>query len=210
MFGLAVNMALNPSLREKLLPYLIAVYREQLKESAPQHYLDKSHPNIWIAEQLKQAFDRALFIGIERNPYATVASMLRHREVLAWHDRWREFPVPNPFLGIEQRHASDYGNIPVAAKCAMRWLSHHEQMRRLRSKMPEDLHFISYETFAHQTDETISRLRRFLKLGSPVRTPDVKTESLHKWKAQLSTQQLQQIEGVVGFSADDAADGRIS
>jgi hypothetical protein len=64
-------------------------------------YLDKSHPNIWIADKIKEEFPEAKFVGIERNPFATVSSMLKHRGVMKWHRDWKSFPVPNRFLGID-------------------------------------------------------------------------------------------------------------
>ena len=63
MFGLSKRMALNPALEGELLGRLIKAYKWQLFKSSPRLYLDKSHPNIWIAEKLKKAFPQALFIG---------------------------------------------------------------------------------------------------------------------------------------------------
>lgn len=51
MFGLSTRMALNPTLEGKLFRRLVMAYRWQLFKSAPRLYLDKSHPNIWIAEK---------------------------------------------------------------------------------------------------------------------------------------------------------------
>src|SRR5262245_13442039 len=79
MFGWSTRIALNPELSDRLLWKLILFYRIQFWISAPRHYLDKSHPNIWIAEDLARAFPDALFLGILRDPYGTVASMLRHK-----------------------------------------------------------------------------------------------------------------------------------
>ena len=81
MFRWATQMALDATTEKQLLPKLIIAYRWQLFLSSPRLYLDKTHPNIWLAEPLQQAFPDALFLGIERDPFATVASMLRHREI---------------------------------------------------------------------------------------------------------------------------------
>lgn len=204
MFGLSVNMALNASLESTLLPQLINVYKELVNKFAPSIYLEKSHTNIWIAEKLDQAFGRAQFIGIERNPYATVASMLRHREVLAWHGRWRQFPVPSRFLGISAEDAKHYDEIPVAAQCAMRWLSHNEQMKKLRIALQERLFVINYEVFAHQTEKTILELQQFLQLKDQIPIPEVRIASLYKWREQLTEIELEQIQGVVGIAPDEA------
>ena len=202
MFGLSTRMALDPSLEEKLFPKLVRAYKRQLFRAAPRLYLDKTHPNIWLAEKLKDAFPNALFVGIERNPYATVASMMQHKGVSAWHKRWREFPVPNRFLGITGDMEEKYDDIPFASQCAMRWVAHKARMNQLRSSLKEDLLAISYESFAQNTDHVIHELEKFLGVNKPIPVPTVKTESLHKWKEQLKGDEIEQIKAVVGFPPD--------
>ena len=175
MFGLSTQMAMNPGLEKRLYPQLVKAYKQELSKSAPKLYMDKSHPNIWLAEKLKASFPRALFIGIERNPYATVASMMKHKGVTAWHSRWREFPVPNRFLGISATEAEGYENIPIASQCAMRWLAHHSRM---------------------------SRLENILGVNTSTAMPDSSLESLHKRESQLSNEEIEQIKKIVGFSPD--------
>ncbi|NER80821.1 MAG: sulfotransferase [Leptolyngbya sp. SIO1D8] len=202
MFHLSRRMALNPDLESIFLGGLIAAYRWQLLKSSSRLYLDKSHPNIWIAEKLKKFFPKALFVGIERNPYATVASMMKHDGVAAWHRRWREFPIPNRFLGITPELINFYDKIPFAAQCSMRWVAHHKRIQELLNVLGDDLLVISYESFAHNTEQTIHELQQFLGLQQPIPIPDVKTESLDKWKTQLSDKEVRQIEKVVGFAPD--------
>lgn len=202
MFGLSTRMALNPELEGKLFNRLVLAYKWHLFKSSPKLYLDKSHPNIWIAEKLKSSFPQSLFVGIERNPYATVASMMKHKGVLAWHKRWQEFPIPNRFLGITGHMKNTYESIPLASKCAMRWVAHHNRMNELRSILGEDLLVISYESFAHNTETELHALQKFLGLHNPIPIPDVKTESLQKWKKQLSAEEIKQIQNIVGFSPD--------
>lgn len=200
MFGLSTRMALNPALERRLFWRLVMAYRWQLLKSAPRLYVDKTHPNIWIAEKLQKAFPRALFIGIERDPYATVASMMKHSGVSAWHARWREFPIPNRFLGITPAIAENYENIPFASQCAMRWLAHHKRMEELRNSLGHALLVISYESFAHDTERTINEVKQFLGLHEPIPIPEVKRESLNKWKHQLSPAEVSDIQGIVGYS----------
>ncbi len=204
MFGWSTTMALNPESERRLLGRLIRVYRWQLLLASPRHYLDKNHPNIWIADKLKEAFTDALFIGIERDPYATVASMMRHKGVSSWHRRWREFPLPNRFLGISWEIAERYDDIPFPSQCAMRWLAHHDRMNALKHRLSDSLKVISYEAFARHTEETIGDLQQFLGLSKPLSLPEVKIESLHKWRYQLSGDEIKQIQNVVGFSPDAA------
>ncbi len=54
-------------------------------------------------------------------------------------------------------------------------------------------------TFVQETDRVLAMLSRFLGLKAPLRKPEVKTETLHKWENQLSDEALQQIEDTVGF-----------
>ena len=101
-------MALDPGKRDVLLPKLIERYRIEHQSVSPKHYADKSHPNIWIAEELAAAFPEALFVGIQRNPYATVAGHAEARGRARLAQAMEGIPVPNRFLGIthENRAAS--------------------------------------------------------------------------------------------------------
>lgn len=204
MFGLSKKIALNPPLEDELFDKLVKAYRKQLDKTRKPVYLDKSHPNIWIAERLKAAFPDALFVAIERNPYATVASMMKHRAVSAWHARWREFPLPNRFLGISTEDAKHYDELPLPSQCAKRWVAHHERLNLLRERLGSALFQVSYETFANSPESVIQDLQRFLRLENPLPLPDVKSESLDKWKTQLTAEQIKQIENIVGFPPDAA------
>lgn len=199
MFGLSTQMALDPSFEHECFNTLVRAYKWQLFLSARRLYLDKTHPNIWLAEKLKDAFPTALFIGIERNPYATVASMMKHKGVSGWHTRWHEFPIPNRFLGIAHDTVNSYDDIPLAEQCAMRWLAHFDRLRQLESSLGDDLLTISYESFANNPHRVIRQLERFIGVTSPIPVPTVRTESLNKWRSQLTTDEVQQIQAVVGF-----------
>lgn len=202
IFDWSRDMAMNPATRPELMPKLIKAYGRQLLRSAPRHYLDKSHPNIWIAEDLLAAFPDALFLAIERNPFATVASMLKHKMVASWHQKWREFPIPNEFLGIDEETAKVYDSLPLPAQCALRWVSHRKRMQFLRGKLGASLHHIQYESFAANARGEMERLQKFLGLQHPIAVPDVKVESLAKWKAQFKPEEIEAISRVVGFTPE--------
>ncbi len=204
MFEWSRQMAMNPGKEPVLLPKLIRNYRWQLLRSTPRHYLDKNHPNIWIAEALLAAFPNALFIGIERNPFATVASMMKHQMVASWPKRWREFPVPNRFLGIDKQIAATYDTLPLSAQCALRWVAHHQRMEELKQTLKGSLRVIQYESFAEDPAKHVRELQSFLPLTQPIPIPEVKSESLDKWKTQLSPEDLDQISRVVGFAPEQA------
>lgn len=205
-FTWSTEMALNPKSEERLYGLLVLIYKWQVFNSAPKLFLDKSHPNIWIAEKLKRSFPKALFVGIERNPYATVASMLKHRGVLDWQERWQEFPIPNRFLGISPELAESYATIPLAAQCAIRWQAHHIRMSELTEVLGDALMVISYEMFARNPAQSVADLQEFLKLSTPIPVPDVRQDSLDKWKEQLSAEEIEQIHNVVGFAPDEISE----
>jgi len=185
------------------LPKLIERYRIEHQSVSPKHYADKSHPNIWIAEELAAAFPEALFVGIQRNPYATVASMLKHEGVLAWHKRWKEFPVPNRFLGITYENRAAYESMPLAAQCALRWKVHRERLQNLRQTMDSRLLVLNYEDVIRESEAQLAALDAFLSLPSALPKPAVKSESLDRWKTELSEEIKQQIAGVTGLSPEE-------
>jgi hypothetical protein len=127
-------MALNLAKKKQLLTPLIRWYRFKHAQAAPRHYVDKSHPNIWLVEELAAVFPRSLFVGIQRDPYGAVSSMVKHKGVRTWCERWEGFPVPNRFLGITPANVETYRNLSLAGKCAMRWLSHAERMKEVNHK----------------------------------------------------------------------------
>lgn len=203
LFNYATQMALDPELEPQLMPKLIQGYRWQLYKSSPKMYVEKTHPNIWHAEKLKAAFPNAFFVNIERNPYATVASMIVHNNGLSkW--QWDKYPLPNRFLGISEEQAKYYEDIPFAAQCAMRWQSHHDRAEHLRDVLKDDLFCITYREFADNTVEVLKRIQDFLGLSEAFPAPEVRRESLHKWQRQLSAEQLKQIEEVVGMPPPSA------
>jgi len=198
IFGWVKKMALDPSARGCLMPKLIRRYRWQGFLKSPYYYLDKSHPNIWIVEDLAETFRDAIFIGILRNPFAVVNSMLEHDGVLKWHRRWNEFPVPNRFLGITKKNRSYYEELPIASKCALRWKSHKNRIYELDNKIGSRLKVVDYESFAINTEKTVKELSKFIGLEDPIPKPKVKKSSLEKWKDGLSTMEKEQVSRVIG------------
>jgi hypothetical protein len=199
MFNLSTKMALNPGLEDALFGKLASAYEIELKNASGRIYLDKSHPNIWLAERLQKFFPGSLFLGIERNPYATVASMIKHKGVASWHSRWKNFPVPNRFLGISPEIAETYDTLPLSSQCALRWLAHHNRMKHLANTLTNNLFLIYYEEFMKDTENTINKLKHFLHLEKSIKYPNIRSESLNKWKTQLSHEQINQIQDIVGF-----------
>jgi len=202
IFSLSKQMAIDLSKQRNYLWKLILQYKWQILISTPRHYLDKSHPNIWHADKLIKYIPNAKFLGIERDPFATVASMMRHKGVLAWQKNWRKYPIPNKFLGITSENVDKYDSLPLATQCSMRWLSHHNRMVELCKILNDSIKVISYEKFSLHTQEILKDLEEFLELSDNIPLPEVRSDSLLKWKEQLSETQIEQIANVVGFSSE--------
>lgn len=197
VFGWVFQMAIDPEMEEQLFPKLLRRYRYEQALVAPKIYVDKSHPNIWHAEKLAEAIPGARFIGIHRNVYATVASMLNHPGVEWLAKRWPEFPVPNRFFGVSDAMAAEYDLMPPAAKCAARWRAHHDELQRLSGVMGSRLSVISYESLQLSTADEVSRLEEFLELRNPLPMPEVRTDSLNRWESELDPAMVRQIQSVL-------------
>ena len=207
-FPLATRMALDFGKRKKLLPKLIRRYRIAHALVKPRHLADKCHPNIWLTEELADAFPRALFVGIERNPYATVASMLKHQGDRHWHETWEEFPVPNPFLGITEDNVDEYRELSLIAQCALRWKAHKEKMDALVDMLEERLHVVSYAGLIRNTAAEIEALNGFLGLSTPLVQPElINRDSFDRWQSELSQEEMHEILSITGVHcASDSRD----
>lgn len=205
IFGLVTDIALDLANTGEKKKELLALYHEAVTACSKPFYCDKSHPNIWIAEELAREFPDALFIGIERGVYSCVASMMKHQGVSAWHTQWNRWPVPNPFLGIDGDLAASYESLPMAAKCTLRWQSHHRRMAELAQTLSGRFHFIQYEDLVKQPEQVLAALDAFLGLTVPLALPSIRRESLVKWKQDLSADDVQAIDSVTGLTASAPA-----
>lgn len=198
MFGLSTALAMDPRLEPVAFAELVHHYRNELGRSPRPVYVDKSHPNLWLADKLQDAFPEGRFLGIERNVFATVASMMKHRGVSAWHFRWKEFPVPNRFLGITDEWAAVYDDLSLAARCALRWRAHKEQMVRIRYALGARIAVLSYEQLVSDAEASLRRLREFLELDAPIPVPAIDRMALTRWSRELSEPDRARICDVVG------------
>ena len=142
------RMALDPALRPHLMPAVIRRVRIRHALIAPRHYPDKSYPALWVADLLASGFPSARFIGIHRDVYATVASMLKHGGVLHWQREWRSYPVSNHFLGIDDEISTIYDSLSSAEQCALRWVAHRNRMKQMSLKLHERFLIVEYERLA--------------------------------------------------------------
>lgn len=197
MFQWVKRMALDPACVPELLPGLIARYDAYRSLAAPKIYADKSHPNIWLVEELLAAFPGGRFIGVLRSANATVASMLKHRGVLRTIEQWERYPLPNRFLGIGEDGAHAYRNMSLVERCALRWAAHANRLDELAASLPPHTYLrLDYDALAGSTTVELQRLQRFLGLERPFPPVEVKQEALDKWRRQLSSADLLAIEGI--------------
>lgn len=203
IFPLVTRMALDVRKRALGVPILVAAYRRRERKIAPRLYVDKSHPNLWLAELLASRMPEAYFLGIERNPYAVVASMLQHAGVLHWFHRWRRWPVPNSFLGITMDIAPKYDSLPLEQKCALRWTSHQAEMLRLVHQLPTRIFVVRYEQLIDDLQSELGAVWGALGLRPAVHEERVRVESRDKWRTQLTPQQIADVNDIVGFEPDE-------
>ena len=190
IFNLSSFLALNEDRKELFLPLLIWLYKIRLFFTSRNIYLDKSHPNIWHAIELSRSFNNSLFIGIQREPMATISSMLKHKGTLRWFNIWKRFSIPNRFLGINEEIKAEYERYPIEIKCALRWLSHKKQMDELKEKLGTRLIVINYENLIEAPTDDLEKLRKFIGLKQSTPKPFIKKDTLVKWKKNLNKKQI--------------------
>ncbi|WP_163267684.1 sulfotransferase family protein [Chelativorans alearense] len=202
IFEWVTEMAIDPTAEDRLLPSLLRRYRLEAASARPKRLLDKSHPNIWLAEKLAEAFPAGLFIGVLRDVFGTVASSLRHEGVRYWAEKWDAYPVPNRFLGVTEENREDYARMSLAGRCAVRWRAHLHRLDELEGVLGDRMIRMRYHELQTETTRELVRLQEFLKLDEPIPQPEVKSESLDRWKKDLSEEQIAEIRAVVGEDAD--------
>lgn len=204
IFRLVTRLATEPGQNEwRRYALLSLLYRLAHARVAPMYYADKSHPNIWLVDRLTRTFPDALFVGIQRNPYATVSSMLQHRGVRRWCEEWERYPIPNPFLGVSLENRDWYAGLSMAGRCAVRWVAHRDRLQDLAQRYPRKVLKVEHEQLILATDRELERLREHLGLAEGFPWPEVRRESLTKWSAHLAKRQIETIEEVTGVAAED-------
>lgn len=199
IFPLATRAAIQPRTRPFVLPVLKIAYRYEIKKSLPRHYADKSHPIVWFADVVADWFPESRFVGIQRDPFATVSSMLLHSGVSAWQRNWKRYGVPNEFLGIDATNAASYDSLSEAQKAALRWKAHHDRLEGLKQILGSRLLVLSYETFSLDFERSLGIMWDFLNLPPIASIHEPKTTSLHDWRSRLSAEQVADISQITGL-----------
>ena len=188
------GMAANRHNIPELFPKLASTYNIALKNCGTEVYLDKAHPNIWLVDQLLERFPKAKFIGTDRNPYATISSMLCHsgvlRDVLLG---WIGMTMPNMLVGAHT--VNQYFRLSKAQRCAAKWESHHLYLQHLKDVLPKDqLYIHQFERFADEPMEVIGEVQDFLGIDRLIKKVTVIQDAVDKWKHILSEQARKEID----------------
>jgi hypothetical protein len=161
-FGLVKDI--NIRQKKNLLPKLTNRYQKLSLTTEKPYLLEKSHPNIWSVDYLIKEFPNAFFIGINRNVYQVVYSMLNHKGVLNWY---KTLPndVENSFLGITDENKNDFSNLPLESKCTLRWYAHIKESYELKRKYSENVIILNYNDLCNNYFEVVDKLELFFNLS---------------------------------------------
>lgn len=172
---------------------LVAAYQD--KHNAHPIYADKSHHAMWCAPALESAFpDDARFLAIERNPFATVASMIRHPGVLWWCEHFEQLPEPCPFLGLQDR--GSYRALSMLERCALRCKAHRDRLRYLGRHLESWL-CLRYEELVTEPEEQTDRIADFVGLENAFDTTLPHPGSVARWETELSAAQIAAIQAIL-------------
>lgn len=152
-FSWSLGIAFRPELAAEYLPKMIRVYRENDVAVGDRLYLDKAHMNLWIFNELIEAFPNAKFIATRRNVYSTVASIHNHGGV-SW-DCLVNCSVaswPNYYLGAKT--LDTYMNEPPWTRFARKWKSHDTYIRQLEAQV----HVWDYDKCSADPNEEFGRV----------------------------------------------------
>jgi hypothetical protein len=199
IFPWVVEMAQRPGTEDRLFPQLAGRYRAEHRAVLPKHYVDKSHPNLWLAERLADEFPEARFVAIWRSLEGTVASMLKHEGVRHWVEVWDRSGGTNRFLGVTRELIPAYRNMSKTARCAVRVIAHAAEIDRLTKVLGQRLHVVAYDGLHRDPDVEIERLAAFLGLPVPSSVPTPDAGSRWKWRTQLSDADLADIREVAAL-----------
>jgi len=148
----SLSCKINIESKTELLPELIELYKGK------NNYIDKCHPNLWIADKLHDIFPKALFVCAYRDKEGTINSMLKHKGCMSWFHRITDFP--NRYLGIES--ADVISNSTDAELCEYRWQAHQNQIEYLKAKKLTNFFFFDYDNRVKEA----KRLDYFLRINT--------------------------------------------
>lgn len=179
---------------------LILRYRLMALLGKRQYILEKSHPSLWLCEELLRSLPGSKFVGVWRDVEPTVASMLRHRGVQSWYEKLPQ-DRPNRFLGITEKNKRQFAALSLEEKCALRWLSHRVEILRLERLYPDRFLSVNYDRFVLAQQEVLSEVAQFLDVKPTFDVERIELASLDKWRTDLTEGQLQRIRAAESLAA---------
>lgn len=132
---IASRQDITPTYLNLLLKKILFFRFNKIIKTQKNDILEKSHPSIWLFEDIIDKINNVLFIGVYRDLEPTVNSMLNHPGVLSWYKKLPSNKV-NRFLGINSHNVDFFHELPIEEKCAYRWLSHIKRLNYLKNNYP--------------------------------------------------------------------------
>jgi hypothetical protein len=182
VFGTAMAIGVH-GLRD-LVPKMIRQMNAVASGFPKKHSVFKAHPAIWAAEDLAKLDDDIVFVGIQRDAVATVASMLAHAGVSGWDAD--QLPVPCPFIGKTEKNADGFGKLAAHVRHAIRVRSHTRELRRLKKALGKDrIRVVNFDTLVKSPTRALKPVEDLLGLTVSFKEVDFEqpdAATLTKWK----------------------------
>lgn len=125
--------------------------------------VEKTHPSVWIFDQIVKELPGAKLIAITRNPYEVVASMKKHEGVQRWYKEV-DITASNPFLGITEANRSNFNNLSSIEQFTHKWIAHYEQVQKLQNSFPNQVQSIHFDNLIKNTQKTYEGVCSFIGL----------------------------------------------
>lgn len=195
---IAVNQDVKCPFRVYFLKLTLRKKLANILKHSSKHILEKSHPSLWLIDYLVDKFKNVLFIGICRDVLPTVSSMLEHKGVLSWY---KKLPLnrENRFLGITKINKSYFEKLTIEEKCALRWLSHKNELQRMQLKYPDKLFLLKYEDFIQEPKPILSKIASFVGVTDTFELESIHSKAIDKWKLKLSDDQIERIHNIAAY-----------
>lgn len=176
------------------IAHIEAALRRRLDECPTRFYIEKSHPLLWLASLPNIRELPIRFVGIRRDPYEVVASMLEHSGTRAWCEKWQRLPQPNIFLGISQSNAKEYEKMTLAQRCTIRWVSHMRELDRLTYILDKNqLLIVDFNQLIFDKKKAIDDLETFTEMRGIDRNFAINADTRDKWKGRLTPAQVREV-----------------
>lgn len=202
VFGKVTLAAINNT---RLSPRTIRNYRLLKRVAGGLDLVDQSHPNLWHVEQLLDNFPNAKFVAMIRCPYSVAYSTLKHKAVPGWLKNYKDYPVPNQFLGINHENINEYAHYGLAGKSTIRWLAHVKRICEIKKRYNDSVFVMNYEDLCVNPKNKLEELRVFLGYEENFEAPKVNLESLEK-KNHLLDEDKNEIGRILEMHSDECFD----